>query len=85
MYGQQIPEGQQIAFQKIRIHMRELSPDQMGLKIANTPFGPRYYFQGAAWNKYGKLIPEEELEQEKVEMKKIEQEKKAEKMKDLFQ
>jgi hypothetical protein len=55
MYGQseqQIPEGQQIAFQKIRIHMRHLSPDEVKLKMMSTPFGVRYYARGKAWDKY---------------------------------
>ena len=52
MYDTKTPIGQQIAFQKIRMHMRHLSPDEMSLKMAQMPFGIRYYARGMAWDQY---------------------------------
>jgi hypothetical protein len=52
MYDTKTPVGQQIAFQKIRAHMPHLSPDEMKLKMMQTPFGMRYYSRARAWDKY---------------------------------
>jgi hypothetical protein len=50
--GDQNPKGNQIAFMNMKIHMRYLSPDEMKVKTAITPMGPKYYFQSEGWNKY---------------------------------
>jgi hypothetical protein len=50
--GDQSPKGNQIAFMNMKIHMRYLSPDEMKVKTAITPLGPRYYFQNKNWTQY---------------------------------
>jgi hypothetical protein len=50
--GDQTPLGNQIAFMNMRIHMRHISPDEMKVKTAITPMGPRYYFQSEGWSQY---------------------------------
>jgi hypothetical protein len=50
--GEQNPKGNQIAFMNMRIHTRYMSPDEMKVKVALTPLGPRYYFQSEGWDKY---------------------------------
>jgi hypothetical protein len=53
MAGQKVVEAtERISFQNIKMHMRHLSPDEVKLKIAVTPFGKRYYAQGKSWDKY---------------------------------
>jgi hypothetical protein len=50
--GDQNPKGNQIAFMNMRGHMRYLSPDEMKVKTAITPLGPRYYFSNPNWEQY---------------------------------
>jgi hypothetical protein len=52
MYDTKSPQGQQISFQKLRMHMRHLSPDEMKLKMASMPFGFRYYARKMVWDRY---------------------------------
>jgi hypothetical protein len=49
--GDQNPKGQ-IPFVNMTIHMRWISPDEMKVKTAITPLGPRYYFQANGWDQY---------------------------------
>jgi hypothetical protein len=44
--------GHQIAFMDMHIHMRWISPDEMKVKTAITPMGPRYYFQAPGWEQH---------------------------------
>jgi hypothetical protein len=50
--GDQAPKGNQIPFTHMKMHMRWISPDEMKVKTAITPMGPRYYFQSGGWNQY---------------------------------
>ena len=50
--GYQGPKGNQIPFVNMKIHMRWISPDEMKVKTAITPLGPRYYFQSEGWSQY---------------------------------
>jgi hypothetical protein len=51
--GVQEPKGYQIPFNHMRMHMRWMSPDEMKVKVAITPRGPRYYFPGNDLDKDG--------------------------------
>jgi hypothetical protein len=42
-------KGNQIFAMDMHVHMRWISPDEMKVKTAITPFGPRYYFQANGW------------------------------------
>jgi hypothetical protein len=50
--GDQAPKGFQIPFVNMKMHMRWLSPDEMKVKTAITPLGPRYYFQAKGWEQH---------------------------------
>jgi len=50
--GDQTPKGNQILFMNMKIHMRWISPDEMKVKTAITPMGPRYYAQSSGWSQH---------------------------------
>jgi hypothetical protein len=50
--GEPDTSGNQIAFVNMKMHMRHLSPDEMKVKTAITPLGPRYYLESAGWSQY---------------------------------
>jgi hypothetical protein len=50
--GDQGPKGYQIPFVNMKMHMRWISPDEMKVKTAITPLGPRYYFQAKGWEQH---------------------------------
>jgi hypothetical protein len=45
-------KGSQIFAMDMHIHMRWISPDEIKVKTAITPMGPRYYFKSDGWNQY---------------------------------
>jgi hypothetical protein len=50
--GEQAPKGNQILFNRMKIHMRWISPDEMKVKTLITPLGPKYYFESQAWGQH---------------------------------
>jgi len=48
----EVYSGHQIALMHMHIHMRWVSPDEMKVKTALTPLGPRYYFQAPGWEQH---------------------------------
>jgi hypothetical protein len=52
MPGESDISGNQIAWIHMHIHARRISPDEMKVKTAITPLGPRYYLQSDNWKQY---------------------------------